>query len=158
MHPVDLANDREDNLVLRKSHQQLVAEIRDMNPDNWRLPPVPCAPCVRVKATGEILPWTDGFASRPDLVDPCDAEGNILTAAPAAKPAPVKLNTNIGRKPVGDEHTSPVGMASDLLGVAENFSQDYTEPTTVKEALPLPKQETSVAVDDLIKAVFKDNA
>lgn len=157
MHPVDLANDREENLVLKQSHQQLIAEIRNMDPDNWRLPPVPHASYVKVKATGEILAWTDGFASRPDLVDPCDADGNIITNVAPQAPEPVRFNTDISRKPVGDEHTSPVGMASQMLGVAENFSQDYTEPTTIKEALPLPKQETAVAVDELVKAVFKDN-
>ena len=153
-----LQSDREAEAYFQQTHAEHDAYLRNtVKANNWQQLPLEKSPCVRVKKTGKILGWTEALAERPDLCECCNEDGSPWVPTrqqPVVEPP--KMNVTIERKPVGDEHTSPVGMASELLGVAENFSRDFTEPTTRKEALPLPKQETAVAVDELVQAVFKD--
>lgn len=39
-------------------------------------PPLPHSPCLRIKATGRVLPWNELLAEQRDLAECCDANGN----------------------------------------------------------------------------------
>lgn len=47
-----------------------------------------------------------------------------------------------------------VGMATATLGVASNFSQDYTDTTTTKAALPLVNGQPNAMVSEAIQQAF----
>lgn len=51
-----------------------------------------------------------------------------------------------------------VGMATATLGVASNFSQDYTDTTTVKAALPISNRQSNVTVSEAIQQAFSTRA
>lgn len=140
----------------QQSASDLHAELYKMHPSNAQ-PPLPRSPMLRLKATGEIFPWCEQFASRPDLVDCCDSDGNVITIPEGMSTPAAVYNTDLSRPNVGDDRTPTVGLASEVLGVDAEHSIDYTEKTNIKDAFPLPKQEQSVAVSDLIAAVIKDN-
>lgn len=113
--------------------------------------PLPRAPCVRLKKTGEIFDWDDAFAERPELFDACDEQGNIIGVAVPTPPPPV-INTNIVRPGVHDAGSPDVTKAL-AMGLSRQFAQDWTEPTTAREALPLPPQQQGVTVEQVLDAL-----
>lgn len=157
-----LQNDRAAQNYFNQQHDERMAELANMNPAN-SAPALGRAPCVKVKATGMVLPWHPDFANRPDLVEDCDENGNTDPASWGAKieahdPAPaqgvVVLPKN--RVAVHDEHTSPVGLASERLGVGKEFSVDYTSELTRKESLVIPEQAPGTSVTDVVDATLSD--
>lgn len=157
-----LQADRKAELFFKESHDELEAKLRnEIRPDNM-IPSLPRSPCVRVKATGEVLPWHQTFADHPELCECCNEDGSPFDPAQAVQPverskfqASDSLNTVLPRVDgVGDDRTPPVGIADKLLGTT--FAEDFTTETR-RDAMPLPEQEEPVAVDDLVKAVFEKN-
>lgn len=51
-----------------------------------------------------------------------------------------------------------VGMATATLGVAPNFSKEYTDNTTTKAALPLVKAQSNIPISDAIQQAFSTRA
>lgn len=147
--------------AITRSHIEREAKLREMHPDNWSRKPLPHAPCVRVKRTGEILPWTDGFAERSDLCEACDIHGNTdpaswggVVSTPVSA-APVEINTTVPERQQGDIHAPDIKTAPSKLGLDKNFAQDFTEPVTRNEALRLPAQKAvGLSVNDIVDAVF----
>lgn len=80
----NLQNDRAAQNYFDQQHDERMAELANMNPAN-SAPALGRAPCVRIKATGMILPWHPDFAARPDLVEDCDENGNTDPASWGAK-------------------------------------------------------------------------
>ena len=155
-----MQNDRAAQNYFHQQHDERMAELEAMRPAN-AVPALGRAPCVRIKATGMILPWHPDFANRPDLVEDCDENGNTDPASwgatfKAHDPAPaqgvVVLPKN--RVAVHDEHTSPVGLASERLGVGKEFSVDYTSELTRKESLVIPEQAPGTTVTDVVDATL----
>lgn len=150
-----------DDPVIQKSHQEQEARLRAMQPDNWDRPPVPRAPCLRVKSTGEILPWTEYFAARPDLCEACDVDGNTDPASWGAGAEPVSAPTepriNVQAPPRSD---SPDFTPLREAGLPEAFTRDYTAPElTKRDALTLPAQDApGLTVDSVVAAVFASRA
>lgn len=143
-----------------ESHKEQEVRMREMNPVNWRLPPVAKAPCVKLK-DGTVLPWTDGFAERPDLCVACDANGNTdprawggtVTSEPAV--APLEINDEVLTREQGDINAPDIRGAVKTLGIDPGDAQDFTEPTTRNDALTLPEQtDPRLTVDDVVNAVF----
>lgn len=62
------------NFDERRAYAQRLG-VRNVNP------PLPPSPCVRVKATGMILPWNELLAEQSDLCECCDENGNTDPAA-----------------------------------------------------------------------------
>lgn len=155
----NMQNDRRNGDVFSESHAAMNARLREMGAENMR-PPVPRAPCVKNIKTGQIYPWSNFFASRPDLCVACDENGDERWYEKLATPAkeepveqPVKKARSRKRKNVGDEHSPAVGIASEVLGVPPEFSVDYTSDITIKEAAVI---ETDVEMD--VIAAVKDIA
>lgn len=85
-----------------------MAELSAMDAANWRTPPLAPAPCVRVKATGEIHEWAPFFASRPDLCENCDEHGNTDPAAWQGRTSPhFKDNMERHGMPMAPMETPP---------------------------------------------------
>lgn len=158
-----MQNDRAAQNYFHQQHDERMAELEAMRPAN-AVPALGRAPCVRIKATGMILPWHPDFAARPDLVEDCDANGNTDPASWGAKPAAhdpapsqgVAIVLPKDRVDVHDEHTSPVGLASEKLGVGKDFSIDYTSELTRKESLVIPEQAPGTSVTDVVDATLSD--
>lgn len=145
------------NDAFAEANAEYMQDLINMKPANSQ-PLLKKSPYVKIKATGEIMPWSDSFSLHPELCENCDEHGNPCEGIdPPHEEQPVVMNTKLVNKNVGDEHTSPVGMASEVLGVAPEYSRDFTERTTVKESFTLPPQQQSVDVNKLIDAMFKDN-
>lgn len=70
------------------SYSDEVAAMRAIDAANWRQPPLPPSPCIRVKATGEIHEWAPFFANRPDMCENCDEYGNTDPAAWQGRKSP----------------------------------------------------------------------
>lgn len=70
------------------SYENEVAGMRAIDAANWRQPPLPPSPCIKIKATGEIHEWAPFFASRPDLCENCDEHGNTDPAAWQGRKSP----------------------------------------------------------------------
>jgi hypothetical protein len=62
-------------------------ELAKMKPANMQ-ESLPRSQYLKVKKTGEIIPWCEQFASFPDLVDCCDADGNIIRIPGSGTPRP----------------------------------------------------------------------
>lgn len=148
----------DEEAFFQRQHQMQEQRLRDMHPANWENPPLPRSKYLRIKSTGEVVLWHAMFANRPDLCDCCDEQGNILPPESVVPedPAPI-LNTRIDKTPSYDRHAPPVGALSQMFGLAEPFSGDFTEKTTRNDAFVLPQQNSSVDMSTLISAVFKDN-
>lgn len=151
-----MRQDRENGDVFSESRAEYYQRLQDMKPSNG--PVLEHSPCIRVKKTGVIWPWTEEFAARPDLCECCNEDGSAWTGAPV-EPAvePPVVNGVIDRKPVRNEHTSAVGMASETLGVDKEFSTDFSVNSNSKEALPLPEQKSSLEIGSILDAVFANN-
>lgn len=153
----NMQNDRKTGDVFTESHKAMNARLREMGAENMR-PPVPRAPCVKNIKTGQIYQWSSFFASRPDLCVACDETGDenwykkLQQEETPAVEQPVKKARARKRKNVGDEHTSAVGTASEVLGCPPEFSVDYTSKLTIKEAAVI---ETDVEMDviDAVKDI-----
>lgn len=159
----NLQNDRAAQNYFNQQHDERMAKLAEMDPAN-SVPALGRAPCVRIKATGMILPWHPDFAARPDLVEDCDENGNTDPASwgatfKAHDPAPaqgVAIVLPKDRAAVHDEHTSPVGLARERLGVGKEFSVDYTSELTRKESLVIPEQAPGTSVTDVVDATLSD--
>ena len=151
-----MKQDRTNGFVQTESQAEFYQKLQDMHPDNNRV--LPRSPCIKIKKTGVIWPWSEEFASRPDLCDCCNADGSPWTDnRPVPQQAPVAVNGVIERKNVNNEHATAVGMACEKLGVGKEFSQDFSRANGSKDALPLPKQQESVDIGAIIDAVFATN-
>lgn len=106
------------NFSFSEDYEERMADLRKMGAKNWEQPPLPVSPCVRVKATGEIHVWSEFFASRPDLCENCDEQGNTEPSAWR------------GRSPATLDDIQRVKLSIDAKKVDE-------EP---KEEKPLPKR------------------
>lgn len=76
-----MAELRKNGRVEKTSYETQKASLQAVDAANWRQPPLPPSPCIKVKATGEIHEWAPFFASRPDLCENCDEYGNTNPAA-----------------------------------------------------------------------------
>lgn len=85
---MQLQQDRMAGNISMTTYDEQVANLRNMDAANWRQPPLPPAPCVRIKATGEIHEWAPFFAARPDLCECCDEKGNTDPAAWQGRKSP----------------------------------------------------------------------
>ena len=151
------ANMRQDRLngdTFTESYAESYARLQAMNPSNTTV--LPRSPCIRVKKTGVIWPWSEEFAARPDLCECCNEDGSPWEdKTPVAKPEPVQVNGVIERPKINNEHTIAVGQASEKLGVDASFSQDFSVADgTTYEAMPLPKQKSSGPIGAIIDAMF----
>ena len=133
-----MQNDRAAQNYFHQQHDERMAELEAMRPAN-AVPALGRAPCVRIKATGMILPWHPDFAAH----DPAPSQG-------------VAIVLPKDRVDVHDEHTSPVGLASEKLGVGKDFSVDYTSELTRKESLVIPEQAPGTSVTDVVDATLSD--
>lgn len=73
---MQMQHDRLIGNIQKTSAEARAAELRNMGAANWVNPPLPPSPCLRVKATGEIIEWSPSFAERSDLCENCDEHGN----------------------------------------------------------------------------------
>ena len=152
----NMKQDRMNGDLRSESQDEFYNRLQEMHPDNTSV--LPHSPFIKIKKTGVIWPWSEEFAARPDLCECCNEDGSPWTGArPVVQSAPVQVNGVIERMNVNNEHASPVGMASEKLGVDQSFSQDFSRANGSKEALPLPEQSTSVDVGSIIDAVFQTN-
>ena len=153
----NMRNDRlNGDVSTPETQDEFYHRLQEMHPDNDDK--LPRSPFIRIKKTGVIWPWNEDFADRPDLCECCNEDGSpwVDTHTPP-KQQPVQVNGVIERKAVNNEHASPVGMASETLGVDKEFSQDFSRANGSKEALPLPEQSTSVSIGSILDAVFSQN-
>ena len=151
-----MKQDRTNGYVQTEPQAEFYQKLQDMHPNNDRV--LPHSPCIKIKKTGVIWPWSEEFASRPDLCDCCNEDGTpwVDNRVPEQQ-APVAVNGVIERKNVNNEHATAVGLAGEKLGVGKEFSQDYSRANGSKEALPLPEQQQSVDIGSIIDAVFATN-
>lgn len=144
--------DREllDMQVVTESYDSQKAMLSALDAYNWKYPPIRQAPCLKVKATGEILPWNEAFAMRGDLCVACDENGNTdpaswetrgaatsaMTPEQMLPPAPSGLHFNFREFVPEDNHIS---MASCLLGIPTEYAQDFSDRIDARgAALPIP--------------------
>lgn len=108
---------------------------------------------------GAIHVWTPYFARFPRMCVNCDAHGNTDPAAwqqapeiPIPSTKPEATNIKYSGEAPGD--VPQVQSASTVLGTDDNFTQDYTNPSVIKAALPLPKESSNEVVSEVIKVSF----
>jgi len=119
--------------------------------------PLPQSPCLKIKKTGQIVPWHSSFAQHPDLCECCDKYGKPWKGPSAPVQEKPVINTDISHVNVRNDHTVPVGIASERLGVDKQFSQDFSQPSGNKDAFRIPEQSTSMDMSSIINACFQDN-
>lgn len=136
------------------------------------VPPLPRSSYVKIidgLSTGEVHCWTEYFASRPDLCVNCDEYGDTDPAKwrmPMAESVTMSVPKVLDPPPgmafyFGDVDTGvvpgavpQVQNAPQLLGIDPGFTQDYTDHTVTKAALPLPINSANVPVAELTKSIF----
>lgn len=161
---------------------EMASRLRELNADNWGLVPLEPAPCVRVKATGEIFTWSESFACRPDLCENCDIHGNTDPAmwkktTPPMEETPKKSDEpDYSKVPdipapnglhfypeqfVTDAGSSvpPIEQAVVAYGMAPEFAETYTTPSATHSPLTIDKiGKGGDSVEDSIVQAFKQRS
>jgi len=173
-----MQRDRVEGIYERVSEEEQVRKLQEMGAAN-AVPPLPVSPCVKVKSTGEIHEWSEDFANRPDLCVNCDESGNEDPAVwqnrlPSGygkdpyeaqvaymESKPMTTPRNAVPQSVGEEvpnTVAPVGLASQELGIPQDFTGDFTGNSVVKAALPLTAVPAHAPLLDTLKNLFEQNA
>lgn len=80
MTPTPVAPEDARQLLEMQSFDERQAYAKKLGVRNVN-PPLPPSPCVRIKATGMVLPWNELLAEQSDLCECCDETGNTDPAA-----------------------------------------------------------------------------
>ena len=117
------------------SYENNVAGLRAVDAANWRTPPLPPSPCIRVKATGEIHEWAPFFANRPDICENCDEFGNTDPAAWQGRRSP-QFEANVHKEGMPMAPMESAELAARLAKQASKPAQ--AEPAQPQPPLPAP--------------------
>lgn len=151
-----MRNDRLNGTVSTESYDEYYNKLQEMRPEN-AVDPLPHSPCIRIKKTGVIWPWNEDFACRPDLCECCNEDGSPWPGAPVKVTPPPVINATVEPMRVQNDHTSPVGLAHEKLGIDKSYAVDYSQGASSRGAFPIPKQEAPIDVSSIIDAVFNSN-
>lgn len=165
-----MQQDRIEGNVERHPDTRLYQEYKSLNAQN-DVPDLPRSSHVKIisgVSAGEIHPWTEFFAQRPDMCVNCDASGNtnpttwrqLSTGSVPTRPVSMTAPTNTPYQFDGfvsgevPGHVPQMQNAPQVLGIDANFTQDFTDPNLVKAALPLPSGSHNEVVADQVKNMF----
>lgn len=79
-NPTPISPEDARQLLDIQDNEQRLAKAKQLGVRNVN-PPLPHSPCVKVKATGLILPWNELLADQSDICECCDENGNTDPAA-----------------------------------------------------------------------------
>lgn len=79
-NPTPISPEDARQLLDIQDNEQRLAKAKQLGVRNVN-PPLPHSPCVKVKATGLILPWNELLADQSDICECCDETGNTDPAA-----------------------------------------------------------------------------
>lgn len=154
-------------------------QVRNLAAWGALITPLPFSPYIKVKKTGEIHPWTEFFAERPDLCVNCDESGNEDPAAwsgklpeslskvqdwtrfgshhpdvPPETIGPVTVHHGMNIQDANLINTPVVSIGAKEHGMSDEFAVEYANVVNQHVPLPLVNQASDEPVVNVIDDVF----